>query len=121
MKRIFLFIGVAGFYTAACQQKELFDINRHLQNKSTKKPLLKLYDKPAIDFKSKFNQFSLNYTLPNGDKVITSPEYKMPVITPGKSLIYNMPTLFIPFYKDLLQKLPYHIPNPANDRLVIVR
>jgi hypothetical protein len=113
MKKMFLFIGINSFYSVNGQQKELFDIDRHLQNKSTKKAPLKLYDKPAIEFKSNRNHFTLNYMLPNGDKVFTSPGYNMPVIIPGNSLVYNMPTLYIPGFKDSLQKQRNYIPNPA--------
>ncbi len=117
MKRIFLLLGIAGFTTASAQQKDLFDINSHLKKKSADKlitvPKIKLgFQKPNI-FQRNPDKISpgYSYSLPNGDKVYSSPSYHMPVVVTDMKQFNKMPNIIMGRRPDIV--LLTKIPNAA--------
>lgn len=116
MKKVFLFFGIAALTGAAAQNKDLLDINKHLEkngNLTNRKGTLT--QNLSNIFKVETNKPVQVFILSNGDKVISSPKYNMPVVKPGNSFVYNMSTRFIPSYKDSLSKIPGRIPNGYNE------
>ena len=101
MKKVFLLLGIASFTTASAQQKDVFDINRYLKKKNAEKsitiPKIKLgFQKPNI-FQRNPDKISpgYSYSLPNGDKVYSSPAYHMPIVIPDMRQFNNMPNVVI--------------------------
>ena len=123
MKKVFLFFGIAALTGAAAQNKDLLDINKHLEKKinlTNGKGLFtqKMHKTSGIEINKSVQVF----TLPNGDRVLSSPKYNMPVVIPGNSYVYNMPTRFVPSYRDSLSKLPGRIPNGSIEfKMSIIR
>lgn len=116
MKKVFLFFGIAALTGAAAQNKDLLDINKHLGKKSNLTNGKGLFtQKMHKTYGIEINKSVLVFTLPNGDRVLSSPKYNMPVVIPGNNYIYNMPIRFIPSYKDSLSKIPGRIPNGYNE------
>lgn len=118
MRKIFLILGLAGFTAVCAQQKEVPDNNKYLQKKWVQKSVNN--QTPAFAYKGSLYQLSLKQVLPNGDKVLTSPLYNMPVIKPGNHFVYHMPTGFMPGYRDSILTRPDQIPNPAIKKLAII-
>lgn len=123
MKKVFLFFGIAALTSAAAQNKDLLDINKHHEKKgnlTNRKGFLtqNLNTTTQVEI----NKLVQVFTLSNGDKVMSSPKFNMPVITPGNNYIYNMSTRFMPSYKDSLSKIPGRIPNGSNEyKLTVIR
>ena len=121
MRKVFLFIGLAAFTAASAQQNDLFDIQKYLLKKSDDNN--KLFENKNIDmpFKKPFiyNPPPINnnpvetYTLSNGDKVVISSLYNMPVVQPDMRQFQRMPNLAYEgqfnYYPQLV--LPGQIPN----------
>lgn len=94
MRTLFLLTAVVAFAAADAQQAELFDVSKHLQQRKKG---------ATISFPSYLQQNSLqnrsqhlplqqqSYTLPNGDKVATSPGYRMPIISTEINRYKTMP------------------------------
>lgn len=121
MKKIFLVFGIASFSSASAQQKDVFDIERHLQKLTTekKKPEVSLQRQPVFEFRQ-LPPILLS-TLPNGDRVMTLPGYNMPCVVPGNTYLYSTPNLtatsqpLLPgTYKG---NHPGAIPNPADNNI----
>lgn len=126
MKKVFLLFGVAIFSSASAQQKDLFDIQQHLQKKQAedKKAAekIKLLLPPLTSFKFytpyTTNKTGLSYTLPNGDKVVILGQDNMPCIVLDMNQFQTMPNVISgignPHY-DLLPPVrkPGQIPNGA--------
>jgi hypothetical protein len=121
MKKVFLLFGIAAFSTASAQQKDVFDINRHIQGFLDKKTSSRKVIKPIVAN----NFFSigtykpgmkLSYVLPNGDKIYLLPQDNMPCVAPGFPQ-NNMPNVFDPdkFFESNIvkQNIPGNIPNVA--------
>ena len=123
MKKVFLFFGIAALTGAAAQNKDLLDINKHLGKKSNLTNGKGLFtQKMHKTYGIEINKSVQVFTLPNGDRVLSSPKYNMPVVIPGNSYIYNMPTRFVPSYRDSLSKLPGRIPNGSIEfKMSIIR
>lgn len=127
MKKVFLLLGIAGFTTASAQQKDVFDINEYLKKKNAEKsiivPKIKLgFQKPNI-FQRNPNKISPGYfySLPNGDKVYSSPSYHMPIIVPDMRQFNKMPTVTMGQRPDIVEltkipnaALPFSIPPMFN-------
>lgn len=117
MKKVFLLLGIAGFTTASAQQKELFDINKHLQKKNAEKPIATPKIKPGFQrgnpfqFKPSKNSAKYYLVLPNGDKVYRSPEYHMPIVVPDMRQFNTMPNAIIE--KSIATIFTTRIPNAA--------
>ena len=123
MRNVFLIFGIAAFSAASAQQKDLFDIQKHLlkkqaQGKRTTEHNIFL-TLPEISSVQIHQQ--LFYSLANGDKVFQLPTDNMPCVIPDMSRFQTMPNpiLIIPFnlnsYPRRMQ--PGLIPNvssPAN-------
>ena len=99
MKKVFLLFGIAAFSAASAQEKDLFDIQKHLQMKQAedkKNNTIKLVPPflrtvaPTSNFYMP-NKPELTYTLENGDKVITLGQDNMPCIVPDMSFFKSMP------------------------------
>lgn len=100
MKKVFLLFGIAAFSSAAAQEKNLFDIQKHLQKKQAearkitqeKKYVLPPFKKfqPADPFINRLHNQS--YTLPNGDVVLYGIG-SMPCIKPDMSQFQTMPDI----------------------------
>lgn len=121
MKKVFLLIGVAGFYSASGQQNNLFDEQKHLQKKGKQDmPLLKL--SPA--FKPLSVSPSLSYTLQNGDKMLFLPVDNMPCIIPDMSQFKTMPNAVVTLLNFSLENVnnkPGDIPNAAPPQQPLVQ
>ncbi|MGB3008185.1 MAG: hypothetical protein WBC06_16850 [Chitinophagaceae bacterium] len=124
MKRVLLIVGLFGCYTVSAQQKDIFDIQNHLEKKSKKAHLevnlkvnSKVHNLKTFDFNShSLPQFQ--FTLSNGDKVISLPTDNMPCVVPDMKQFKRMPDAGI-YYKNRLPGLspngryPGEIPNAA--------
>ena len=131
MKKIFLLLGITSCYAAASQQKDVFDINRHIQELQRKNiPLQGKIKSPVPEIK----YFSLNniftapvgkysHSLSNGDKVYTLTIDNMPCVVPG---ITNniMPNISYPenYFESPLFKnnTPGSIPNAVKSYRLII-
>jgi len=123
MKRALLLFGLASFTGISAQTQDLFDINKHLEKKGNlTNRKVSFTQKLKQTSKIEINRLVQVLTLPNGDKVVSSPKYNMPIVTLGNNFIYYMPTLYMPFYKDFLSKLPGRMPNGSVEyNLSIIR
>ena len=120
MKKIFLLFGVVTFSFAIAQQKDVFDINRHIQgvlkNKSTSSTGQKTFktDKTIIAGLT-HSQPKQSYILPNGDKVNVLSGDNMPCVIPEMKQFTIMPNISNPneYFETLFfrQHLPGNIPN----------
>jgi hypothetical protein len=118
MKKVFLLFGIAAFSGASAQQKDLFDIQQHLQKKQAEDK--KVAEKKINPFPYN-NHYSgnireLSYTLPNGDKIFNPPLGSMPCVKPDMRNFLIMPNLangkVLPGYNYYPQKVkPGQIPN----------
>ena len=129
MRKVFLFIGLAAFTAASAQQNDLFDIQKYLLKKSDDNN--KLFENKNIDmpFKKPFiyNPPPINnnpvetYTLSNGDKVVISSLYNMPVVQPDMRQFKIMPNLAYEgqFNFSPHQVLPGQIPNGSKPYVLI--
>jgi len=130
MKKIFLFFGIAAFSSASAQQNDLFDIQKHLQKKQTEdkkkaksNSLVLPFNKPIIYTNPSLgNRQQSSYTLPNGDKVVTTSPYNMPCIQPDMRQYQTMPNVAYgnPFNFSPLKPQPGQIPNGAGYYQMIV-
>jgi hypothetical protein len=123
MKMIFLLLGVAGFSAASAQNKDLFDIQKHLQKNhgGNKKIVEKRNFLKQSFIISPFARpgTRLSHILPNGDKVMLLSQDNMPcIVTDLKQ--FNMPNLSDPkeyfLSLPLINKRPGSIPNAVDPR-----
>ncbi|HEY6062750.1 MAG TPA: hypothetical protein VIV35_04020 [Chitinophagaceae bacterium] len=120
MKRTFLLFGLVAFTSASAQQKNVFDINRHIQevlkNNNTGSTRVKIFETDKI-FLNKFTQSlpKLSHILPNGDKVYLLHGDNMPCVVPDMRQFTTMPNISNPdeYFESLQfrQHLPGNIPN----------
>lgn len=125
MKKIFTIANILAFSFASAQQNDVFDIQKHLQQKikdeisqKQKEQLLSIL-RPKISFKT-FSipapQAKFLMSLSNGNKVYALPPDNMPCIVPDMSQ-FNKADLAGPDLKQksflLNRNLPGKIPNPA--------
>jgi hypothetical protein len=118
MKKIFLFFGIATISSASAQQKDVFDVNRHIQQLLKNKTAGKSIALAEIDnFFLKGSHTSgvnLSYVLPNGDKVYLLLQDNMPCVVTGTPQ-NNMPNISNPnkYFESLTFKnnTPGSIPN----------
>ena len=100
MKKVFLLFGIAAFSAATAQQKDLFDIQKHIENNQSKKnnaaekqkitlPYFKNLQ-PAFPFA--VNQHNLSYRLSNGDVVVYG-NGTMPCIKADINQFQTMPNI----------------------------
>lgn len=126
MKKIFIIASILAFFFASAQQNELFDIQKHVQqkikdeiNQKQKEQLLSLFKpKMSTPFLKPIPvpQMKILESLPNGDKVYILPEDNMPCIVPDMSQFNKADLAGL----DLKQKyftpnrnFPGKIPNPV--------
>jgi hypothetical protein len=119
MKKVFLLFGVAAFSSASAQQKDLFDVNRHIQgllnyNKITEKSITPLEINTYFLNGSQTPGVNLFSILPNGAKVYLLPQDNMPCVLPGITQ-NNMPNISNPdkYFEALAltNNTPGSIPN----------
>ena len=97
MKKIFLVFGIAAYASASGQQKELFDIQQHLEKKkaeskkTVENKLLELPFQKRHTVTTLFNPNDQGYLLPNGDRVVIAGPGAMPVIKPDMRQFRVMP------------------------------
>jgi hypothetical protein len=112
MKKIFLFFGVAAFTSASAQQNDFFDVDKHLQKKNKKLPVLSIPKTWNFSFpefiQENFSVYpfngSNNYTvLPHGNKIYSLSQDHMPCIVPDMKEWGIMPNLAY-----------YHLSHPYN-------
>lgn len=123
MRKIFFVSGVFALCSANAQQKDLFDIEKHLQKKTTEKTRLK----PGQETPRKFmrpdsspgsysiinsDKGTFSYKLPNNDRVYILPTDNMPCIVPDMKEYDVMPNAGSNS-NILLQNPIGQIPNPA--------
>jgi hypothetical protein len=128
MKRVFLLFGIAAFSSASAQQKDVFDINRHIQELLNKNNTALKSSGPA-EINTYFlngphqSNVTLSHVLPNGDKVYLLPQDKMPCVVPGITL-NNMPNISDPdeYFEALAFKnnTPGIIPNAVKPYRIII-
>ena len=89
MKKIFLLFGIAAFSSASAQQKNVFDIQKHLDKMVKEKKIpgrvFKPFNKPeplTNYWYSQINQ-KLIHILPNWDKIYLLSQDNMPCVVPG--------------------------------------
>jgi hypothetical protein len=128
MKKIFLLFGIAAFSSASAQQKDVFDINRHIRGFLDKKTSPEKEIKPPV-----INNFisivpyqqgmKLSYVLQNGDKVFILPNSNMPCVVPDMRQFSIMPNRSNPneYFEFRLNKqnIPGNIPNAAPPFIII--
>lgn len=131
MKKVLLIFGIAAFSSASAQQKDLFDIQKHLEKKQAegKKAaeensfVLPLFKKPQMVDPFINNLHTLSYTLPNGDVVLYG-NGTMPCVKPDMSQFQAMPNLAdnnqftFNFYPQKIQ--PGQIPNGSRPFSMII-
>ena len=118
MKKIIFVAGLLTGYTAAAQQNDLFDIEKHLEKKNKKN--ITLPPGPTIKFKKQDSTFislpgqqaTLSHILPNGNRVYLLPQGNMPCIVPDVQR-FNMPLM-------RLDSLPGTMPNVWSFRHKII-
>lgn len=96
MKKLFLLIGIGAFTGVSAQQKDIFDIQGHLQKKLKQEskiasalPQQKVM--PTLPFCG--NRNKLSHILPNGDKVVMLPIDNMPCVQPDMKQFTVTPSL----------------------------
>jgi len=126
MKMIFLLLGVAGFTAASAQDKDLFDIQKHLQKKQGENNKIlekRNFPKPP----SKIAPFTRlrarhSHILPNGDKLMLLTQDNMPCIVPDMKQ-FLMPNISNPedYFRSLplITKRPGSIPNAIDPHRII--
>lgn len=119
MKKVFLLLGIAAFYSATAQQKDVFDINKHISDLLNKKKGQQNKVNPpefkTFSFNNGNGPFSkLSHVAANGDNVYILPQDNMPCVVPGNKLS-NMPNISDPgpYYDSPVFKndTPGSIPN----------
>jgi len=119
MKKVFLFFGIAAFSSASAQQKDVFDINRHIQevlrNRNTSVRGVETFKTDQVFINSSTgSKPKLSQILPNSDKVYTLRQDNTPCVVPDMSQ-FNMPNISNPseYFESLpfKQHLPGIIPN----------
>lgn len=112
MKKLFFYASIFMATSAAAQQKDVFDIQKHLKNRTTEKAKL-----PMPVFSAPTPSPETFMKLTNGDLVYYG-NGQMPCIKPDMSQQYAMPNVSQPpFYSYI--KLKYQlgeIPNGAKPR-----
>jgi hypothetical protein len=88
MKHLLLLGGLSSLSVlSTAQQKDLFDINRHLKsNKQFSIPSEKAF--PLTSGPADPSRLLLQYRLPNGDGIYNQSIYRMPVIIPETDLAW---------------------------------
>ncbi len=128
MKKIFLLFGVATFSSASAQQKDVFDVNRHIQgllnkNKAAGKSAGPVEINTYFLKGSHTSGVNLSHILPNGDKVYLLPQDNMPCVVPGINR-NNMPNISLPdkYFETLAFKnnTPGIIPNAVKPYRMII-
>lgn len=116
MKRIFLVFGMAGFFQAAAQQQDLFDVEKYLQKKNLQKKGTQELQLPLIKNWQSGGNTHLHYNF----KKFTISSFpnlagNMPCIRPDMNQFRTMPNLAdnIAVW-DFKKKGPGVIPNPAH-------
>lgn len=129
MKMTFFLFGLLGCYAANAQQKDIFDVQDHLEKKSKGKK--EVYVKPLFNKKISANLFTGNnyndffpFSLSNGDKVISLPIDNMPCIIPDMKRFKIMPNISTDRNNKLPEispndHFPGKIPNPAKTFKVV--
>lgn len=124
MKKIFLLFGIAVSISATAQQKDLFDIDKHIQKNQAEKLKIAGKEKNIAGQFPFSNNPRLNYTLSNGDRVVTLPFDNMPCIVPDISQFWAMPNpgknILAYNFNVLPKRLPGAIPNGAFPFKIIV-
>jgi hypothetical protein len=122
MKKVFLLLGIASFSAASAQQKDVFDIQQHLdkmfKDKKIPEIVISPLNKPTpVSYSWPFpNNQKLSIILPNGDKVYILSQDNMPCVVPDMTQ-FNMPNVSNShdYFQSLLPKnnIPGNIPNAA--------
>jgi hypothetical protein len=101
MKKIFLLFGIAAVSSASAQQKDVFDMNRHIQgvlkNKNSSGTGGKIFEADNI-YRNKLSQSQpkLSHILPIGDKVYILSRDNMPCVVPDMGQFTSMPNISNP-------------------------
>lgn len=120
MKKVFLLFGIAVFSSVSAQQKDVFDMNRHIQevlkNRNTSGSGVKNIKTNKISITGLTgSQPKRSHTLPNGDKVYTLNQDNMPCVVSDIKQFTAMFNISNPdeYFESLLfkQHLPGIIPN----------
>ncbi len=94
MKKIFLVTGLLSFGFAKAQQPELFDIDKHLLDKSKQKSITHLSPQFLFNFSTPGADTAMfSHLTPNGDRVYVLQQDKMPCVVPGteQRIMPNVP------------------------------
>lgn len=99
MKKVFLLFGVAAFSSVAAQEKDLFDVQKHLQDKQNKGKQQVEKKAPALPLSKPFTFLNPVYGLEssqpfsNGNTIIILGIDNMPCIKPDMNLFKTMPNV----------------------------
>ncbi|HEV7781363.1 MAG TPA: hypothetical protein VGO58_08855 [Chitinophagaceae bacterium] len=96
MKKVFLVFGIAAFSSAAAQQNDIFNIDKHLQKKADKKEekVENLIGTSGGGAVWKVNPPYTPFILPDGDRTqrtVTPFYYNMPCVRPDLRQFRTMP------------------------------
>ncbi len=130
MKKVFLLFGLAAFSSASAQQKDVFDIQKHLEKMVKEKKNSGTVTNPfqknnfLLHHLSRPQVWELSHILSNGDKVYTLSQDNMPCVVPDMRHYTNMPNISNSneYFETLLfrQHLPGSIPNAVRPYKLIV-
>jgi hypothetical protein len=129
MKKVFLLFGLAAFSSASAQQKDVFDIQKHLDKmvKDKKNP-------GAVARPSEKNTYLINHgfftygsnlspILPNGNKVYLLDPGNMPCVVPDMKQFTTMPNVSNPntYFESLAFRndIPETMPNAVKPYRII--
>lgn len=130
MKKVFLLFGIAAFTSASAQQKDVFDIQKHLDKIVKDKKFPRAVTGPSVKSTDLIDHrfFSYErkpfYTLHNGDKVYVLSGDNMPCVVPDMSQFTIMPNISDPnqYFNSPLFKnnTPGTIPNAVKPYRLII-
>ena len=129
MKKVFLLFGIAAFSSASAQQKDVFDIQKHLdkmvKDKKISGGIFNPFNKPApvTNYGYSPNNQKLSHILPGGDKVFLLSQDNMLCVIPRETLSI-MPNISDPdkyFESPLFRNdTPGSIPNVVRPYRIII-
>ncbi len=131
MKKFLLLAGILYSFTATAQQKKYFDFDKFMQERPQRKTKITGNEKLSPTFKNRHtslfpysNNPQLNYSLSNGDRVVTLPFDNMLCIVTDIKQFQVMPNagrnIFAFNFNILAKKIPGSIPNAAPPFKIII-
>jgi hypothetical protein len=121
MKRLFLLFGIAAYTSASGQQKDIFDIQKHLQKKKAEAYKKNIGKPILLSLSVPLPPQNFSYKLPNGD-VVSYGNGRIPCIKTDLRKFSTMPNkeyTCTPYQlTSPLLKQPGQIPNVLNRHIL---